>query len=121
MRRGAWAFGVDVVCVFAFVALGRRTHDEGLTLASVLGVAAPFLIALVAGWAALRMWRAPVSATLAVNLWLVASLGGMALRRVVFQRSTAMVFVIVGTATLGLLLVGWRALVRRFAPQRAEA
>ncbi|MEY4173948.1 MAG: hypothetical protein RI900_1113, partial [Actinomycetota bacterium] len=51
-RRIAGSFALDAVFVLLFVALGRSSHDEGgNAVTGTLSVAAPFLIALVVGWA----------------------------------------------------------------------
>ena len=103
------AGAADVLCVLAFVAAGRRSHDEGNGLGAVLEVAAPFLIALAVGWLATRAWRRPIELGTGVVVWLVTVALGMLLRRTLFDRGTAVSFVIVATVVLGALLVGWRA------------
>ena len=112
------AGAADVLCVLAFVVAGRRSHDEGNGLGGVLEVAAPFLIALVLGWLAARAWRRPVEVRTGAVVWLATIAVGMLLRRVVFDRGTAVSFVIVATLVLGTLIVGWRALVRAVSTRR---
>ncbi|MCB1027178.1 MAG: DUF3054 domain-containing protein [Microthrixaceae bacterium] len=111
----------DVVVVLAFVATGRNNHDEGLSVASVLDVATPFLVALALGWVATtalgnRLGGAPSGVPRVVRvwptgvvLWVATAVGGLALRNVVFGDGTATSFVIVACAVLGVGLVGWRA------------
>jgi hypothetical protein len=48
-------------------------------------------------------------------VWAAVAVGGMALRDVT-GGSTAPAFVAVAVGTLGALLMGWRALYRRFIP-----
>lgn len=110
--RAAPFFLIDAALVVGFAALGRRSHDEGAALTGVLEVAAPFLIALAAGWLLARAWRAPVSARTGVVVWACAVAGGLALRSLVFDRGVAPSFMIVAALTLGVLLCGWRAAVR---------
>ena len=43
-----------------------------------------------------------------IQLWLITASGGLLLRRFVFDRSTALAFVIVGSVFLLAALVGWR-------------
>ena len=108
---------VDAACVVAFVALGRGSHDEGGAIGGTLAVAAPFLIGLAVAWLA-RL--APLSVRLGSSMshrfgviaWLTTLVVGMALRRSIFGRGTAIAFIIVATLFLALLLVGWRAAAR---------
>jgi hypothetical protein len=103
-----------VVAVLLFVAVGRRSHDEGgNVVAGVLAVAAPFLLALAVGWTAARAWRAPMAWRTALVVWPVTVAVGMVLRRFVFDRSTATSFIIVATLATGVLLLGWRLVARR--------
>ena len=44
------ALAADVVCVVAFTALGRRSHDEGVSLVGVAETAWPFLVGTGVGW-----------------------------------------------------------------------
>lgn len=113
----------DVAVIAVFVLLGRNSHDEGLSPASVLTVAGPFLIAAAVSWAALLLWHRSVQGevsgpTLAplrtvwpdgVTVWLGTVVLGLVLRRFAFGDGTAIAFVIVTTAMLGVGLVGWRA------------
>ncbi len=111
--RAALAAVLDVASVIAFVVAGRRSHDAGSGIGGVLEVAAPFLIALAAGWLALRIWQRPLALVPAVGLWVVTVALGLVLRRFVFDRGTAASFVIVATLVLGALLLGWRLVARR--------
>ena len=106
---------VDVVCVVAFVLIGRRDHDEGEVLVEVLRTVAPFLIGLTAGWALLaRTARRGVAWRSGVIVWASTVIVGLVLRRVAFDRGAAFSFVVVATLFLGVFLVGWRLLVARF-------
>ncbi|CAM3943337.1 DUF3054 domain-containing protein [Smaragdicoccus niigatensis] len=40
----------DVIAVFAFAAIGRASHTEGLTLPGIAHTAWPFLVGLAVGW-----------------------------------------------------------------------
>ena len=113
--RSIWVAAVaDVLGVLVFVALGRRSHDEGSGISAVLEVAAPFLIALAGGWVALRAWRRPIVVVpTGLGVWAVTVVVGLALRRTVFDRGIAVSFMVVTTLVLGALLVGWRALAGR--------
>jgi hypothetical protein len=101
----------DVCFVVLFVALGRQSHDEGgNAVVGTLKVAAPFLIALAAGWLVARAWKSPTSPTTGIVIWVSTLAGGMVLRHFVFDRGTALPFIIVAACFTLLFLVGWRFL-----------
>ena len=106
---------LDIVGVLAFVAIGRRNHDEGTGIGAVLSVAAPFLIALAVAWAGSRAWRAPQSLRAGFTVWATTVVVGLTLRRLVFDHGIATPFVIVATLFLGFVLLGWRLVARRLA------
>jgi len=112
-RRAALALGIDVVAVVLFVVIGRRNHHEtGNAVVGALRIVAPFLIALIIGWLAARADRDPMSLRSGVVVWACTVVVGLAVRRLVFQRGIAIAFIIVATVTLGVFLVGWRAVAR---------
>lgn len=117
--RGSPLILLDAGLVIAFAALGRRSHDEGVTLSGVVEVAAPFLIALAVGWLVARAWKAPAALQTGVVVWAVTVVLGLALRNAVFDRGVAVSFMIVAALTLGALLLGWRAAVRLPPVRRA--
>jgi Protein of unknown function (DUF3054) len=107
---------VDLVAVLLFATVGRRTHAEGISPAGVLGTAWPFLAGIVTGWGAARAWRRPASLSAGVIVWVATVVVGMLLRQVT-GAGTAVPFVVVATATLGVLLLGWRALAVAVVPR----
>jgi hypothetical protein len=111
---------VDVVAVVVFVAIGRRNHDEGTALSGVLGVAAPFLIALGVSWIGLRTWREPFNRASFIATWVITVFVGLLLRRVVFDRGIATAFIIVATITLGVLLGLGRLLSRKLSAKTSQ-
>lgn len=114
------AFG-DLLAVVLFVVAGRSNHQEDGGIGDLVVVIAPFAIALAAGWLALRAWRTPLAAVpTGIVLWLCTAGGGLLLRRVAFQRSTALAFVIVGSVFLLLVLVGWRVVVGAVVARRRK-
>jgi hypothetical protein len=116
----AWSAVADVVSILVFVALGRKNHDEGGNIASgTLKVAAPFLIALALGWLMARAWKSPTSPTTGVQIWVVTVGAGMLLRHFVFDRGTALPFIIVASGFTLLFLVGWRFVWEWWAARRA--
>jgi len=106
---------VDVVAVVVFVAIGRRNHNEGTALSGIIGVAAPFLIALGISWIGLRTWREPFNRASLVATWIITVVIGLLLRRLVFDRGIATAFIIVATITLGVLLGLGRLLSRKLS------
>jgi hypothetical protein len=102
------AAALDVTAVLVFAAVGRRAHAEGLAVVGVLEVAAPFLVGLLAGWVAGRAWRAPLRMPAGATVWLATAAVGLALRAAVTHRLPVS-FVAVATVSLGVFLVGWRA------------
>ena len=112
----------DALAVVVFVALGRGAHDEGSALSGTVRIAAPFLLAAVLGWVASRAWRAPLDVWRAgVPIWVVTIVVGMLLRHTVFDRGTALPFVIVATGMVGLLLLGWRTVADVVTRRRGRA
>jgi Protein of unknown function (DUF3054) len=112
------AAAVDAVLVLVFVALGRTSHEEGNIVSGTLSVAAPFLIALALGWALARAWKQPLAVRTGVVVWVTTVVAGMVLRHTVFDRGTALAFIVVATLFTGLFLVGWRAIAGRVVASR---
>jgi hypothetical protein len=108
------AAALDAASVLVFVAVGRRNHNEGTAIDGIMTVAAPFLIALAIGWFVGRAWRRPMKLRIGALIWITTVVVGMLLRNVVFDRGTATSFIIVATLFLGVVLLGWRAIFRRF-------
>ncbi|MGZ4701985.1 MAG: DUF3054 domain-containing protein, partial [Ilumatobacteraceae bacterium] len=96
-RRAAFAALADIVTIVVFVAIGRRNHDEGSSISGIAGVAAPFLIALAVGWVVARAWVRPMQVEAAFIIWPITVALGMVLRHFVFDRGTALPFIIVAT------------------------
>ena len=101
---------LDAAWVLVFVAIGRTSHTEGLTLAGVARTAWPFLVGLAAGWMIGRAWRSPAALVpTGVVVWPVCVAVAMALRLASGQ-GVAIAFILVALAFVGLGLLGWRAL-----------
>ena len=116
------AAGIDVLALVVFVVTGRSSHNESESITEVLKVFAPFAIALAAGWLLSRAWNKPLAPfPTGIQLWLATAGGGLLLRRVVFQRSTAFGFVIVGSAFLLATLLGWRLIAEWWGERRAKS
>lgn len=127
-RRHVTAASLDVVSIVVFAAIGRRSHDESNGLGGVLSTAAPFLLALVAGWtvATLVARRRPQlrdgsSPEAVVVIWIVTVGLGLLARRVLWGRGTAFAFVVVATLVLGAFLVVRRLAWRSFDTRHNRA
>lgn len=108
-RTVALAAAADLVAVLVFATVGRRSHAEGLTAFGVLDTAAPFLLGLLAGWLAGRVWRAPTGLRLGVAAWAGTVIIGLAVRAA-FTHRLPVSFVLVATLSLAVFLLGWRGL-----------
>src|ERR1700739_5186278 len=85
MQRPAWlAYLVaDVIGVLVFCAVGRRSHDEGLSITGIATTAWPFLTGTVLGWLVSRGWRQPTALVpTGVVVWLCTVAVCMVLRKV---------------------------------------
>jgi Protein of unknown function (DUF3054) len=112
MRSARVAVVLDVCCVLIFVVIGRASHTKGEYLAGIASTSWPFLCGLAVGWVASRAWRRPLALRPAgLVVWLCTVALGMILR-VVSGQGTAIAFIIVALAFLGLFLLGWRVLGR---------
>jgi Protein of unknown function (DUF3054) len=119
LQRLAW-LAVDVVGVLVFCAVGRRSHDEGLSATGVAATAWPFLTGTVIGWLASRGWRQPTAVVpTGVVVWLSTVVVGMVLRKV-SSAGVAASFVVVAATVTALLLLGWRALVGLTLRRRSD-
>lgn len=111
VRIAALAAVADLVVVLGFAATGRATHNLDSPVLGVLATAWPFVVGLAAAWAALRLWRRPLSVwPTGIVVWLGTYIIGMLLRWA-SGGGMAVPFLLVALGTLGVLLVGWRAVV----------
>jgi hypothetical protein len=115
MRARLRSLGFDALSVLALVVVGTRNHDTDTGVAAVLGVGVPFWIALIAVSLVPTISRDPMSTTAATTAWIGTVSVGMVLRNVVFDRGTALPFVIVAALFLFATMFGWRAVARRRA------
>jgi peptidoglycan/LPS O-acetylase OafA/YrhL len=106
----------DAALILVFAAIGRDAHQRGDVFTGVLLTAWPFLAGAALAWLSVRVRRRPLSIPAGLVVWLGAVAGGMILRAITGQ-TVVVAFVIVALVSLGVLLVGYRALlalVRRF-------
>ena len=107
-ERTPIAAAFDAGLVTAFVAIGRRNHDEDPGVIGLLSTAAPFLVGLVVGWLVAKAWDDPMPIRKGLIIWPITVVVGMIGRQLTGD-GTAPSFVIVATLFLGVTLVGWRA------------
>lgn len=99
---------LDGCLVLAFVIIGRASHHTGGGFAGLVSTAWPFLTGLAVGEVATLGWRKPAALVpTGVGVWLSTAAVGMTLR-VIAGQGTALAFIAVAVAFLGLFLLGWR-------------
>ena len=122
MRRLVWLvyLVVDVIAVLVFCAVGRRSHDEGLSITGVATTAWPFLTGTVVGWLASRGWRRPTAVVpTGVVVWLFTVVIGMVLRKAT-SAGVAASFVVVALSVTAVLLLGWRVVAGLALRRRSD-
>jgi hypothetical protein len=123
IRNAALAAAFDVVLVFVFVVIGRRSHGERLTLLGTAETWWPFLVGLTVGWLVTRAWRRPLGVVVpGLPLWISTVVIGLLLR-LATSHTAQLPFVIVTIVVLATFLVGWRTLAagfRRIRPRDAQ-
>lgn len=107
MRRH---FVIDAIIVALFAAIGRLSHQEGLTLTGWLHTAWPFAVGLLLAWLVLRHRATPLSGGVGVGLLTMAI--GMLLRSIT-GAGVALSFMAVATTFLVGLMVISRAITAR--------
>ena len=109
----------DAVSFLVFAALGRTSHETGLSPAAVVGTALPFLVVWYPVGVWLRVFRpeaaaGPLIAARRILLpWLLAWPLALQLRALILDRSIPFSFAAVVFATNLVLLAGWRAVYAR--------
>ncbi|OBK22589.1 hypothetical protein A5634_07375 [Mycobacterium asiaticum] len=119
-RRGPAWLVTDVVAVLVFCALGRRSHDEGVTVSGLATTAWPFLTGTALGWLLSRGWQRPTAvAPTGVTVWVSTVVVGMLLRKAT-SASVAGAFVVVASTVTAIFLLGWRAVFELVARRRSD-
>jgi hypothetical protein len=120
-RLGRLAYlSADVIGVLVFCAVGRRSHDEGLSVTGVATTAWPFLSGTLVGWLVSRAWRRPTAVVpTGVIVWLCTVAVGMGLRKA-SSAGVAASFVVVAASVTAVLLLGWRAVVGLTRRRRSD-
>jgi hypothetical protein len=114
-RAALRAFLFDALCVLLMVVIGTRNHKTDTGISGILFVAAPFWIAMSLAHLAPLLQRKNRKDPNTYMVWGYTVVMGMVLRNVVFNRGTALAFIIVATVFLGATMLGWRALLARRA------
>jgi FtsH-binding integral membrane protein len=114
-RTALRAIAFDALCILLMVVIGTRNHKTDTGITGILFVAAPFWIAMSLVHLAPLLQRDNHKAPNTYVVWGYTVVMGMVLRNMVFNRGTALAFIIVATVFLGITMFGWRALVERRA------
>ena len=104
---------IDLVAVVVFVAIGRAHHDHGDALRGLISTSWPFALGLAVAWLA-TTWRSHAGLDLrdgALVVTVTVTIGMVA--RVLAGQGTALAFILVALAFLGLEMEGWRLIARR--------
>ena len=114
-RTALRAFLFDALCVLLMVVIGTRNHKTDTGISGILFVAAPFWIAMSLAHLAPLLQRKNRQEPNTYMVWGYTVVMGMVLRNMVFNRGTALAFIIVATVFLGITMFSWRALLARRA------
>jgi hypothetical protein len=108
-RIPALAFAADAVAVIVFAAVGRASHAESDDILGLLATIAPFAVGLVASWTT-PIVRAQPSGLRAGLVALAGTAVLGLLLRFAFTDRLPLSFAVVTIVSLGVLMLGWRAL-----------
>jgi hypothetical protein len=114
-RTALRAYALDALCVLLMVVIGTRNHETDTGITGILFVGAPFWIAMSLTHLAPLLQRKNRNDPNPHMVWGYTVVMGMLLRNLVFDRGTAVAFIIVATVFLGITMFGWRAVVARRA------
>src|SRR5699024_10988478 len=112
------ALAADVVCVLAFVVIGKIDHDTGTAVAAVAGIAWPFVAGLLLGWGVTLSWRNPF------RIWPVRAFvcaitvaGGMTMRLFAGENEPCSFFTVTALFSAATML-GWRGIIHALTKRR---
>lgn len=107
----ALAAVLDIVFVLVFASSGRSQHGEVSSIVGTLATAWPFLLALLVSWLLCLAWRRPAAILRSgLPIWVGTVALGMLFRVWFTTGGAPLPFVLVATGTLGISLIGWRAI-----------
>ncbi|MET4620106.1 hypothetical protein ABIE18_001546 [Arthrobacter sp. 2762] len=111
LRSWIPAAAADLVLILVFAAIGRDAHARGDIITGAFVTAWPFLAGAGVAWLVARVWRAPYALwPSGICVWIGAVGIGMLLRAVTGQ-TVVLPFVIVALISLGVFLLGFRAIL----------
>jgi hypothetical protein len=122
MRKWFWV--LDLLVVVSFVVIGRDAHGFTNDWGATLEVALPFLLALSAGIGITMAFMDPTSWIGGLVIAAVTVVGGLALRKYVFDDGTATTFVLLTAGWMTAWMVGWRfvaGLITRIGHRRGAS
>ncbi|WP_017574035.1 DUF3054 domain-containing protein [Nocardiopsis halotolerans] len=118
--RALVALLADLVCVLAFVVIGRADHGTGTALTAIASTAWPFVVGTALGWVVTLAWTSPARIwPTGVFVWAVTVAGGMALRLVTGE-GAPLSFVVVTSLFLAVTMLGWRAVALLVGKRRRD-
>jgi hypothetical protein len=110
----------DLLGVLLFVAIGRASHAEALSIVGFAATAWPFVAGLAVGWVIMRAWRRPgVVRWTGIGIWMITVVVGLLLR-VASGDGAPTGFVVVAAAVLGVLVLGWRGVMSAVVRRRRQ-
>ncbi|HUV57230.1 MAG TPA: DUF3054 domain-containing protein [Acidimicrobiales bacterium] len=98
----------DVLVILVFVAIGRNTHDHGVSATGLASTMWPFVAGLIIAWSVMIFRHrsgSSLSEGLVIAVMTVAV--GMVVR-VLAGQGTALAFIVVALLFLSALMGGWR-------------
>lgn len=105
----------DLIGVLLFVAIGRASHAEALSVVGFATTAWPFVAGLALGWLIMRAWRHPTAIRwTGLGVWAITIVVGLVLR-VASGDGAPVDFVVVTAVVIGVFLLGWRGVVLTLA------
>lgn len=103
-------FATDVLAVLVFAILARAAHG-GLEISHILDTWWPFIIGTILAWT-LQRSKNPLSFSHGSVVWICTATVGLTLWAIRHAAFPHWSFIIVATTMSGLLLMGWRGLVK---------
>ena len=118
MKRWFWL--LDLLVVVSFVVIGRDSHGFANDLAETSRVALPFILALSMGIGTVMAWTDPVGWLAGIGIAFMTVIGGLLLRRYLFDGGVATTFVLLTTGWMIAWMVGWRLVYMLIARSRSR-
>ena len=104
----------DALAILVFVAIGRNTHDHGVSVAGLASTMWPFVVGLLVAWTVMMMrHQSGASWRDGVVIAVITVAVGMALR-VLAGQGTALAFIVVALLFLSAFMGGWRLAILTF-------